>query len=388
MPAAVPADSYAEWVRRTVKRVRAEAGRVVTLFDSSVREPTAFLSETIAAAFAAPVTSRYTSAFSGGNPFVVAHLAGHYGVDADHILCTTGATGALALLYAALVGPGERIIVETPGFDLFHGIAASQGIAVDHVERRAPDFALDVDAVAAAIRPETRLVVVSNLHNPSGAVIAHSAMIALARLAEARGVLVIVDEVYGDYADEAARPCAAAALSPSLISISSLTKIYGLSTLRCGWIVADPQLLAPVRRWSDRYEFGVSNLSHAVAALVLEEPGRFADFSRHAIAAARPMLEERFARWRGERLIDGAVPPFGCIAFPRLVGIADTMAFADRLSERFGVIVAPGEYFGAPGHVRIGFAQPLDDLLYGLDAIEEVLRGWPQATVARLTSAA
>lgn len=373
---AMTGDSYAEWVRRTVARMRDGGGRIVPLFDSAVPEPRDLLAGLVARAFTAPVSDRYVSAFSGGNPFVIDHLARAYAVAPDQLIATTGATSALSMLYRALVAPGERILVETPGFDLFARIGALHRIGVDRFVRAAPDFALDVDRVAAALTPQTRLVVVSNLHNPSGEAIAPDALLALARLAEARGVLVVVDEVYGDYADRATRPGPAMRLSRRVISVSSLTKIYGLSTLRCGWIVGDAAVLAPVRTLVDRYEFGIANLAHAAAALVLDEQAAFDAWSRDCVAAARPLAAAALADWRAEGLVEGAMPPFGCIVFPRLVGIEDTVAFADWLGRRCGVVVAPGEYFGAPGHVRIGFAQPPADLAYALDALGDGLRAY------------
>lgn len=371
------ADSYALWIRRTLARARsAGGGRIVPLFDSSVPEPADLLTDAVARAFAAPVTDRYVSAFSGGNPHVVAHLKRRYGVAADQVLCTTGATAALSMLYRALLRPGQRIAVETPGFDLFGGIAALHGIAADTFQRPAPDFALDLDRLAAAIRPATRMVVVSNLHNPSSAVIPHDQLVALARLADEHDLLVVVDEVYGDYADAATRPCAAASLSPRFVTISSLTKIFGLSSLRCGWIVGDAAVIARVRALADRFEFGVSNLSHAAAALVLDDAAAFTARTHAVLDAARPVAAAAFADWHAQGLIEGTLPRFGCVVFPRLIGVEDTAAFAEWLGERSGVVVAPGEFFGAPGHIRIGFAQPPALLAAGLDALGEGLRAW------------
>lgn len=370
-------DSYALWIRRTLARARASGGgRIVPLFDSSVPEPADLLTAAVARAFAAPVTDRYVSAFSGGNPHVVAHLKRRYGVASEQVLCTTGATAALSMLYRALLRPGQRIAVETPGFDLFGGIAALHGIATDTFQRPAPSFELDLDRLAAAIRPATRMVVVSNLHNPSSAVIPHDQLVALARFADERDLLVLVDEVYGDYADAATRPCAAASLSPRFITISSLTKIFGLSTLRCGWIVGDAAVVARARALADRFEFGVSNLSHAVAALALDDAPTFQARTHQVLDASRPVAAAAFADWQADGLIEGDLPRFGCVAFPRLVGVDDTAAFAEWLGERSGVVVAPGEYFGAAGHIRIGFAQPPALLASGLDALGEGLRTW------------
>lgn len=368
--------SYAEWVRRAVAPLHTRGKEIVALFDSSVPEPRDLLTSLVAAGFAEPVTPFYVSAFSRGNPFVVAHLARRYGVDPERILCSTGATGALSLIYHALTVPGDHVVIETPGFDLFQGLARDARLDISLFERAAPDFDVDVDAIEAALRPNTRLVVLSNLHNPTSMIVSQASLAALAQLAERRGLLVVVDEVYSDYADRSARLRPAATLSPNFISVSSLTKIYGLSTVRCGWVVADPSALAPVRAISEKFEFGISNLAHAAAALVFEHEDRFAAYTGQVLDRVRPVMAERFASWRADGLIEGGMPPFGCIAFPRLVGIDDTEAFAEWLSERSGVVVAPGEYFGAPGHIRIGFAQPDAALARGLEALDTGLRAY------------
>lgn len=379
--------TYAEWVRRMLRRARGSGGRIATLFDSSVPEPRELVTRLVARGFEMPVTDRYTSAFIGGNPHVVAHLARRYGVSADRILCTTGATGALSILYRSLVGPGQRVLVESPGFDLFDILATSVGIPVDHFARTGENFEVDVDAVRERLRPETRLVILSNLHNPSGHQTPVETLAALARLAEDRDIHVIVDEVYLGYADGAGAPPPAATLSDRLISISSLTKIYGLSTLRCGWIVGDRDVLAPVRALLEQVEFNVSNLAHAVAALVMDEAPVFDDYWRSALASNRPIVEAAIACWTGEGLIAGQLPASGCIAFPRLIGIDDAVQFSDWLCERHGVIVAPGDYFGAPGHIRIGFAQAQADLEYALDALGEGLRAYRPVSRAKSLAA-
>lgn len=369
------APSYAAWVRSVIRRVKAERNLLISLFDSSVPEPLPLLQDLLREGFGGQVTSRYASAFAGGNPFVVGELARRYGVDEAQVLCTTGATGALALIYKALLKPGDRVLVENPAFDIFHSLARTQGIAVDRFERTGPRFTIDPETVAAAIRPETRLIVVSNLHNPSG--MATSALEALARIAEERGVLLVVDEVYADYAapdpltGSASAP--AVRLSPNAISISSLTKTYGLSTLRCGWIVAAAEVTARIRELAGEIEFGVSNLTHALGALVLERYETFDAYRDGIMRRARPIIESYHAHWRAEGLVEGELPAGACIAFPRLVGIADTHGFSEWLADRCGVIVAPGEYFGRAGHIRIGFARAPADVDYGLQALTDGL---------------
>jgi len=376
-------ESYAQWMRRAASAVRALGFPILSLFDSAVPEPVELVRQTIAEGFGASVTSRYVSAFTNGNPFVIDWIAARYGVPAAQVLCTTGATGALSLLYRALAQPGDHVLVETPGFDVFAEIGCSQGLTVSDFPRSGERFALDPDAITARLRPESRLIVLSNLHNPSGMAADTAAMEALARIAEARRIWVIVDEVYGDYASLDARPMAAAQISPRFISVSSLTKIYGLHTVRCGWIVGAPEAMAIVKPVGERLEFGVSNLAHAVAALVLENAATFDAYSHAVLAAARPVITHAHEQWRREGLVEGVLPEFGCITFPRLVGIDDTLAFSDWLAARSGVIVAPGEHFEAPGHVRIGFGQPVEKLETAIGQLTEGLRAYPRPQQAR-----
>ncbi|MEP9404372.1 pyridoxal phosphate-dependent aminotransferase [Sphingomonas sp. VNH70] len=371
--AAGVSESYSHWVRRVIRAVRSERNLLVGLFDSSVPEPVDQLRAIIAQGFGETITARYTSAFTSGNPYVVAQLARHYGVDPAQIVCTTGATGALSLIYRALLGPGDRVLVENPGFDLFHKIAETHGYGVDRFERDPADFAIDPVAIGAAMTPRTRLIVLSNLHNPSGMAVPQATLAAVAAVAQAHGARVIVDEVYADYVDPALRPPPAMQLSDAIVSISSLTKSHGLSTLRCGWIVGAPGPIERIRALADEIDFGVSNLSHAVAALVLERPERFETYRADILRRARPIMESYHAHWRDAGLVTGALPRFGCIAFPRLVGIDDTVAFSEWLADRCGVIVAPGEYFGWAGHVRIGFARASADVDYGLQALTDGL---------------
>ncbi len=376
-------EAYVQWVRRAVARAMQSHDDAGMLFGSSVQEPVELLRQTVEAGFSAPITSRYTSVFLAGNPYVMEQLAQAYKVDINNILPTTGATGGLSLLYRAYLSPGDHVLVESPGFDLFEDIAHTLRAHVDCFSRGGDRFQIDPDEIERRIKKNTRLIVLTNLHNPSGMLTGDDTLRAVARMAERHNVKVIVDEVYGDYADASARPHRAAELSPNLISVSSLTKIYGLSTLRCGWIVADPEVLAPVRALNDQFEFGVSKLSHAVAALVMENSAAYENYWRTIMAAARPVMTRYFNRWRDEGLVSGLLPDYGCITFPRLSGIADTQSFSAWLADRHGVIVVPGELFRAAGHVRIGFALPQQELDLALSHFTEGLKEYRETAPAR-----
>ncbi|WP_292959820.1 pyridoxal phosphate-dependent aminotransferase [Novosphingobium sp. UBA1939] len=372
-------DSYAQWVRRAIAMSRARGGETVSLFESSVPEPRELLRQAVLETVEPAFSEHYVSAFGDGNPFVRDTLADRYGVPREQVLCTTGATGALSLIYRALLKPGDHVLVEAPGFDLFTCLAHAQGVAVDGFARHGDRFAINVADLEAQLTPRTRLVVLSDLHNPSGMQLDEAILRALAQLAERRGFLLVVDEVYADYAEGDRRRGAAAALSSAVISISSLTKIYGLGVLRCGWIVGAQDTVARLRAFSGQVEFGVSTLSHAVAAQVLADADSFTAATRSVVARCRPRFEAWFDRMKAEGLMVGALPEDGCICFPSLPGIDDTRAFSEWLIGKAGVIVAPGEYFGAPGHIRIGFCQRDEHLEAGLSGLESGLRAFARS---------
>lgn len=380
-------EAYVSWVRRAVARAMQGHDDAGMLFGSSVEEPVELLRQTVEAGFSKPITDRYTSVFVSGNPFVLEQLARTYSVGQDHILPTTGATGALSLLYRAYLKPGDHVLVETPGFDLFEDIAHALNAHVDCFDRKGERFEIDPDEIESRIQHNTRLIVLTNLHNPSGMLTDDAVLRQVASMAERHDIKVIVDEVYGDYVGPKARSHSAARLSPHLISVSSLTKIYGLSTLRCGWIVAAPEVLAPVRALNDQFEFGVSKLSHAVAALVMENSSDFDAYWHSVMDVARPTMQNYFAAWKSAGLVSGELPEYGCIAFPRLTGIDDTQSFSNWLADRYGVIVVPGELFRAPGHVRIGFALAPQELERALAHFTEGLKEYRRHAPAKQVSA-
>jgi aspartate/methionine/tyrosine aminotransferase len=142
-------------------------------------------------------------------------------------------------------------------------------------------------------------------------------------------------------------------------------------------------VLAPVRALNDHFEFGVSKLSHAVAALVMENAATYDAYWRSVMAEARPVMQAYFDRWREDGLVTGVLPEYGCIAFPRLAGLEDTQSFSAWLADRHGVIVVPGELFRAPGHVRIGFALPAPELERALGNFTRGLKEYREAAPLR-----
>lgn len=369
--------TYSDWVREGM-RLRAADSRIAALFESTIREPLPELVDVVRDAFSLSVSPRYVSVFAGGNRFAIQALARRYGVDEGQILTTTGATSALDLVLKALVKDGDHVLIESPGFDLLAQVADERRARVETFQRSAPDFAVDLVDLAAKVRSDTRAIVLTSLHNPSGALTPAEDLLRIAALADKVGAQVIVDEVYADFARPAVER-AAATLAANLVTVSSLTKVFGLFALKFGWICAAPDLIARIRARSPDGDIGVSKLAHTVAAHVLEAPDVFDLHWKRVLAATRPVAERHLRAMVAEGLLQGELPEFGCMAFPKVVGVDDTHALARQLWIRHGLLVAPGEFFGLSGHVRLGFGSDPATLDRNLERLRLALHAIRQA---------
>lgn len=364
-------ESFAAW-SRALYRMMPLSGHVRTLFESTIEEPTEELASVVRTVFSDPVSDRFESVFGRGNAYVIAALARRYGVNEDQIVCTTGASTAVAMVLQTLVEPGDHVLVETPRFDVLDSLSRDRGARVDTLDRSGAGDGIDPEHLAEKLRPETRLVLISNLHNPSGYLLSEAELRELAAVAERNGTLILVDEVYGDFAAESGEGCAAR-VAPNMITVNSLTKVFGLFALRCGWIICEPSLARRISRSNADREFGVSKLTHAVAAHVLETPEPFDRHWRTILDGTRPVLERHFYAMRDDGLINGVPPEYGCICFPEIVGVPDTRALARDLWTHEGLVLAPGEFFGQPGHIRLGFGVARDRLDEGLARLHAAL---------------
>lgn len=349
-------------------RIKAARPDVSILFESTIAEPTAELVASVREAFSTQVTSRYVSVFADGNRYAIEAVAKRYGLATDQIVATTGATGALVMIFKALMASGDHVLVERPGFDFLSRLALEAGARVEAFDRPAPDYDIDLDALTARLTPRTRAVLITNLHNPSGTWLSPARIAAVAEAVAKVGAVLLVDEVYADFAAATGAP-PAGTVAPNVVTVSSLTKVFGLFALKFGWMAGDADLIARLKAAAPDGDMGVSKLSHAVAAHVLETPAPFEAHWRSVLAATRPVVERHVQALVADGLLAGDLPPYGCMYFPRVAGVDDTLALAQRLLAEFDVLVAPGEYFGAPGHIRIGFGADAPAIDHGLQRL-------------------
>jgi aspartate/methionine/tyrosine aminotransferase len=368
------APTYSGWVRGSMRAV-ASRRNAATLFGSSISEPTDELIDMVRSAFSPRLTSRYISVFSDGNRFVVEAICARYGVHPENVVTSIGVAGALSMIVKAFVAPGDHVLVERPGFDLLGLIAQDAGARVEYVNRRPEQFKFDLDEIRQRLSPTTRLMIITNLHNPTGALLDPREIRAIGDELARVNALLVVDEVYADFARaELAAP--AATYGSNIVSANSVTKVFGLDALKCGWLIAAPEILGRLQLDSTERYSGISKLSHAVAAHVLESADRFDSHWKTILAASRPILEHYAGAMLADELLEGSVPRYGCMYFPRIQGVRDTLALAKLLWHRHDILVAPGEYFGSPGSIRIGFGGAASELDAGLARLHRALKVW------------
>jgi aspartate/methionine/tyrosine aminotransferase len=297
-------------------------------------------------------------------------LASRFGLTTPQVSLSTGASGANFLVGGALLSPGDEVVVERPVYDPLLGIPRFMNARILRFDRPFEDgFQVDPDRLAAVVTKDTRLVILTNLHNPTGASTSIDRLRAVGEMAERVGATVLVDEVYLDSVPgEVQMP--AATLSPAFISTCSLTKAYGLSGLRAGWILASPENSERVRRFRDLVDGVGSFPSELLALVALENLPALRQRARGILDPNFRLLDE-FMASRPE--LQWVRPSGGSVGFPRIEGVDDVTGFVELLRDRYDTGVVPGYFFEAPAHFRIALGGRKDVLEGGLERLGTAL---------------
>ncbi len=294
----------------------------------------------------------------------------------DHVLMTVGAASALFIVATSLLKPGDHMIVVYPNYAT--NIETPRQIGADYDWFRLTfdqGWQIDVDALAARIRPETRYVSITVPHNPTGTMITRAQLEQLVELVEARGCRLLVDETYREMGYAEVLP-PAASLSPSVISVSSLSKTYGLPGLRLGWLMTqDADLMQTFLAAKEQIFISGSVLDEEVAYQYLLHKDAQLTRIRGDIARKLGIVREWIAE---EPLMEWVEPQGGVACFPRIrpdLGI-DLDRFYATLLDDYKTMVGPGHWFECDRHhMRIGFGWTDDDQLRrGLENISNALR--------------
>jgi aspartate/methionine/tyrosine aminotransferase len=301
-----------------------------------------------------------------GDPELRERIGARYGRSADEVVCTCGTQEANLLAFLALLDADDHAVVVTPTYQSLLSIPESI-CEVTRVALSPPDWRLDVERVAEAVRPGTALVVVVNPNNPTGQYHRASTLRALYDVVDDAGARLLCDEVYRALASDPAPP--GASLGSRGISTASLSKAYGLAGLRFGWLVADREVADAARRWKDYTTISPSAVGQHVARQVVDDGAILAE-SRALVRENRAIV----ADWVDAHGLDWLEPPVGVNAFPTAPdGFDDGTDFCRAVVEAASVVLAPGDYFGHPERFRIGFGPETEVLREGLERVSEVI---------------
>jgi aspartate/methionine/tyrosine aminotransferase len=266
-------------------------------------------------------------------------------VTADDVLCFAGASEAIYLAMRTLLAPDDHAVVLTPNYQSAEttplSVCAVTGVAL----RAEDDWALDLAAVRAALRPSTRVVSVNFPNNPTGTVPDDGTWRALAELCDERGILLFSDEAYRGLELSPHSPLPQAAdLSPAALSLNVMSKAYGLPGLRIGWIACrDRALLGRLERAKHYTSICNSGPSEVLALIALRAREQILDRNRRIVAGNLPVFGAFFARY--PELFRWQPPKGGCVAYPRYLGADGVEAMCGRLVQEAGILLLPASIY-------------------------------------------
>lgn len=292
----------------------------------------------------------------------------------DDVLITIGAAGALFIIATSLLEPGDELIVVRPNYATNIETPRAIGATIKYIDLRLEDgWTLDIEKVRQAITPMTRYVSVTHPHNPTGACLREGQIKELAAIAELHDIYVLVDETYRDMVFGKQLPLAAT-WSPRMISISSLSKTYGLPGLRVGWIICrDRQLFETFLAAKEQMHICGPVIDEELAYRYLLHRDRHFDRIRVDI---REKLEVVKTWMHQQSDWEWVEPEGGCVCFPRMKNPqVDTGRFYRTLLEQYGTYVGPGHWFEMPDrYIRLGFGWPSKvQLAEGLAALTKAV---------------
>lgn len=298
------------------------------------------------------------------------------GLAADDVLVTAGAAGALFIIATSMLDAGDHIVVIRPNYATNLETPRTIGADMSIVDLTfETGYRLDLAAIEAAIRPETKYVSVTYPHNPTGVMISEDELKALVALIERKGTRLLFDETYREMTSGPLLPVAAS-LSNRVISVSSLSKTYGIPGIRIGWLITrDAALMETFLAAREQIGISGSMVDEYIAYVALSQRDEWLTFNNARIASAFAIVKDWIA---SEPLVEWIEPSGGCVCFPRIVPSAtvDLAGFHESLYSRHQAYVGRGSWFEqSDRHFRIGYAWPTEDeLRKGLAAISAAIR--------------
>ena len=300
---------------------------------------------------------------------LIERIGARYRVAPESIVTAAGTTFANHLAMAALVRPGDEVLFESPAYEPMLAAVRYLGAEVKRFSRKLEDgFAVSPEEIERRVTPNTRLIVLTNLHNPSGVLTDDETLKRVGEIARRVGARVLVDEVYIETLFETS-PRTSFHLGKEFVVTSSLTKAFGLSGLRCGWIFAEPELARKMWLLNDLFAATPVHAGERLSVVSLDQIEELGARAKALLDQNRSLLNE-FLDSRED--LEVVRPEFGTVMFPR-VRSGDSEALCRLLREKYETSVVPGSFFEVPAHFRVGIAVDTSVLEEGLERLAKAL---------------
>jgi len=300
---------------------------------------------------------------------LIQSIATRYRVDPEAVVTAAGTTFANHLAMAALIEPGDEILFEHPAYEPMLAAALYLGANVKRFARRFENgFRIVPEELAPLVSENTRVIVLTNLHNPSGVLIDEAEITQIGEIARDVGARVLVDEVYMEtlFADS---PQTAFHLGNEFVVTSSLTKAFGVSGLRCGWIFAEPELAKRMWLLNDLFAATPVHAGERLSVVAMQQLGEIGARAKELLDRNRRLLNE-FLDTRED--LEAIRPQFGTVIFPR-VRRESSDELCQLLREKYETSIVPGRFFEMPAHFRVGIAGDTAVLEKGLERLGKAL---------------
>lgn len=275
-----------------------------------------------------------------------------------------------------LVERGDEIVMMVPAYRQTWGLARAFGANVKEwplLEAAGPAWRIDIESLDRLVTDRTKLIIICNPNNPTGARVDAPDLDAIAAIANRRGAWILSDEIYRGAERDGRETPTMWGRSDRVIVTSGLSKAYALPGLRIGWVVAPPALIAALWSYHDYTTISPGALSDALARRALE-PARRAQIlarTRRILNANYPVIAEWLAAHGA--LFSHAPPDAGAIVYARYHHPINSTELVTRLREQKSVLIVPGDHFGMDGYLRIGFGDEMSYLQNGLNRLHDLL---------------
>jgi aspartate/methionine/tyrosine aminotransferase len=310
-----------------------------------------------------------------GSPFLREEIAGTYaGVDPSQVLSMVPSEAIYAAL-RSMLAPGDRVVCTWPGYQSLYGIPEAIGCAVDRwmPQDRSRGWRFVVEELEALLRDDTKLIVINFPHNPTGATLSESAFRRVLDLARSRGIRVFSDEMYRAEGIGFG-PClpSACELYDKAVTLSGMSKVYGLGGIRQGWLVIkDEELYRNIWSYRDYLSNGGNAMGEVLAAIALRARKTILDEQGLRIARNIDAWHDFMGRY-GERF-GGHLPVAGHVFLVKMLDGTGAEAFCDKVVAESGIMLLPSTVYGMEDrYFRIGLGR--EDFPEGLWLLERHLR--------------